>query len=65
MKVTTSPVDTLLSVMTVPLLVGLLGAKAMADVMQGVGTASEEVFRGDRLPLLKMPPSDSSNNAAS
>ncbi|MGK7891226.1 MAG: hypothetical protein AB4042_18005 [Leptolyngbyaceae cyanobacterium] len=66
MKGTTSSGDALLSVMTVPLLVSLLGAKAMADVMKGVGGISEEVFRGDRLPLLNMmSSSDSSSNTAS
>ncbi|MEB3233221.1 MAG: hypothetical protein VKJ64_19600 [Leptolyngbyaceae bacterium] len=63
---TTSPVDALLSVMTVPLLVGLLGAKAMAEMMEGAGAASEEVFRGDRLPLLNnLASSNSSSNTAS
>lgn len=52
MKSTTLATDALLSMMTVPLLVGVLGAKVMADAMRGLGQTSEELFRGDRLPLL-------------
>ncbi|NET09592.1 MAG: hypothetical protein F6K09_29985 [Merismopedia sp. SIO2A8] len=52
MKSTTLATDALLSMMTVPLLVGVLGAKTMAEAMQGLGQTSEELFRGDRLPLL-------------
>ena len=40
---------------TVPLIVGLLSARAAADLMMTIGSASEEVFRGDRLPVLNFP----------
>jgi hypothetical protein len=30
----------------------LLGSKAVLQVMREVGEASEELFRGDRLPIL-------------
>jgi hypothetical protein len=43
---------------TAPLLVGLLGARAIAAAMQEMGAASEEIFRGDRLPILKITPPD-------
>jgi hypothetical protein len=46
---------------TAPLLVGLLGARAIATAMQEMGTASEEIFRGDRLPILKITPPDSNS----
>ena len=51
---------------TAPLLVGLLGARAIAAAMQEMGTASEEIFRGDRLPVLKIthPDSDSVDSQA-
>lgn len=39
-----------------PLLIALLGARAIATAMQEMGTASEEIFRGDRLPILKITP---------
>jgi hypothetical protein len=44
--------DLLLSLATAPLLVGLLTSKAFAELIQDVGQASEEIFRGDRLPVL-------------
>ena len=65
MKTTTLSTDALLSVMTVPLLMGLLGMRAMTDVMQGVGLVSEEIFRGDRLPVLKRVPSSDSPDTGS
>ncbi|WP_233746116.1 hypothetical protein [Leptodesmis sichuanensis] len=54
------PVDLLISLTTVPLLVGLVGTKALTQVAQELGQLSEEVFRGDRLPLLKFPSQPSS-----
>lgn len=42
----------LLSVMTGPLILGLIGAQAVADGLTQLGIASEEVFRGERLPNL-------------
>jgi hypothetical protein len=43
---------------TAPLLVGVLGARAIASAIQELGCASEEIFRGDRLPILKITPPD-------
>jgi hypothetical protein len=43
---------------TAPLLAGVLGARAIALAIQELGCASEELFRGDRLPILKITPSD-------
>jgi hypothetical protein len=41
------------SLLTLPLLGGLVASRwAMAGLIQ-LGTASEELFRGDRLPLLR------------
>lgn len=46
------------SAMTVPLLGGLVLSRwAMAGLGQ-LGNASEELFRGDRLPLLRERPED-------
>lgn len=44
--------ELLLGLATAPLLVGLLASKALAELVQDLGQASEEVFRGDRLPVL-------------
>lgn len=49
------PTEILLSVATVPLLVALLGSKALAELLHSLGSASEEIFRGDRLPTLNQP----------
>lgn len=45
----------LLSMGTVPLLLVLVGSKVLAAVVQDLGQMTEEVFRGDRLPVLKVP----------
>ncbi len=45
----------LLSFATVPLLVGLVGAKALAEAVRELGLLSEDLFRGDRLPILNVP----------
>lgn len=44
----------LLSLGTAPLLLILLGSRALAATAQEIGQSSEELFRGDRLPILKM-----------
>lgn len=49
------PVELLISLATVPLVVGVVGAQALTQIAQELGQWSEEVFRGDRLPLLKFP----------
>lgn len=48
------PTKILLSLSTAPLLVLLIGSKALAEVMRDMGQATEEIFRGDRLPILKI-----------
>ncbi|HEY9625530.1 MAG TPA: hypothetical protein V6C78_34740 [Crinalium sp.] len=47
--------DLLVSLATAPLLVVLVGSKVLAELMQNLGQSSEEVFRGDRLPVLNIP----------
>lgn len=54
MSKSTTSADILLSLTTAPLLLGIIGAKALADLIQQFGQASEEVFRGDRLPVLDL-----------
>lgn len=49
------PSEVLLSLAAAPLLVGLRAGQALAKFLQEVGEASEEVFRGDRLPVLNFP----------
>lgn len=51
----TIPLNILLQISTGPLLMVLLGSKAGSETLQTIGQASEEVFRGDRLPPLKFP----------
>jgi hypothetical protein len=51
----------LVSLGAAPLLVGILGARAIATAMQEMGAASEELFRGDRLPVLKITSPDVGN----
>lgn len=47
--------EVLLQVSTLPVLLALVGGKGLFESLQGIGQASEEVFRGDRLPVLKFP----------
>ncbi|MBD2022225.1 hypothetical protein H6F43_18760 [Leptolyngbya sp. FACHB-36] len=54
-KPSRSSAEVLLSFATVPLLIGLVAGKAIADAVQEIGLLSEEVFRGDRLPTLNVP----------
>jgi hypothetical protein len=49
------PSNILLSLAALPLLGGLLAAKAAAELVCAIGVESEEVFRGSRLPVLNFP----------
>lgn len=51
----TIPQETLLQLTAGSALIALLGGKAAAKTLQAIGEASEELFRGDRLPVLKFP----------
>lgn len=53
--------ELLISLATAPLLISLVGGKALAAGSQEIGRFAEEIFRGDRLPLLNLsnPPSPS------
>ncbi|MEM9217494.1 MAG: hypothetical protein AAGD25_24535 [Cyanobacteria bacterium P01_F01_bin.150] len=53
MKSTTLAGDALVGVATIPLIVGMLAIKAGTKVLQQVGQASEDIFQGDRLPILR------------
>lgn len=47
--------DFLLSLAVGPLLLGSLAADAIVSWLQATGINSEEVFRGERLPVLHFP----------
>ena len=49
------PSDILLSFAALPMLGGLLAAKAAAEFVGSISVESEEVFRGSRLPVLNFP----------
>jgi hypothetical protein len=49
------PSNILLGLATLPLLGGLLAAKAAVGFVNSIGIESEEVFRGSRLPVLNFP----------
>ena len=51
--------DIVLSLATGPVLLGLLGNKAINELLSEIGLYSEEIFRGDRLPMLNFPQSPS------
>ncbi|WP_008319067.1 hypothetical protein [Leptolyngbya sp. PCC 6406] len=52
--------DMVVSMMTGSLLLGLLGTRAIASSLTQLGIASEELFRGERLPVLTL--SDSASD---
>lgn len=52
------PDRVLLQISTVPVLAALVAGKAVAETMQAIGQSSEEIFRGDRLPILPFPTED-------
>lgn len=54
--------ESLIAWLTLPALIGLVGGKALADGLESLGQASEEVFRGDRLPLLHFPVAGDAKN---
>ena len=47
--------ETMLQLGTGSMLLALVGGKAIAETLQAFGQGSEEIFRGDRLPILKFP----------
>jgi len=49
------PAELLLSLTATPFLAGLVVARASLETVQEFGKLSEEMFRGDRLPLLPSP----------
>lgn len=59
------PSDMLLSLATVPAVLGLWGGKALTSLMRDIGEASEEVFRGQRLPVLNFPTAPAAGEPAS
>ena len=46
---------TVLGAATVPLLFGTVSARSLGQIFGALGEASEELFRGDRLPVLPFP----------
>jgi hypothetical protein len=51
------PSDILLSLVTLPMLGGLVAVGAAAEFVASISIESEEVFRGSRLPVLNFPQS--------
>jgi hypothetical protein len=51
------------SLATAPMLAGLWGAQALLNSTVQLGRASEELFRGDRLPILNFPADSTEENS--
>ena len=49
------PPQLLLSLATAPMLLALIGGKVLTEAVHELGVFSEELFRGDRLPVLHFP----------
>jgi hypothetical protein len=52
------PQDWLVSLATTPLLITILGTKVAYQMFINFTSSSEEIFRGDRLPVLHFPQAD-------
>ncbi|WP_026731591.1 hypothetical protein [Fischerella sp. PCC 9605] len=57
----TIPQSFLLQMGTASVLMLLIAEKAAVETLQALGEASEELFRGDRLPILDFPEPDTEN----
>jgi hypothetical protein len=57
------PSEVLLQLGTGSLLLGLVGGKAVAQAARAIGQASEELFRGDRLPVLPFPETETASES--
>ncbi len=42
----------LVGLTTLPVLAGMVGVRALSEGLRELGSLSEEIFRGDRLPIL-------------
>ncbi|WP_414752184.1 hypothetical protein [Anabaena sp. CCY 9910] len=56
------PQSLLLEIGTASILLLLTTGKVTVKALESLGQASEELFRGDRLPILPFPDDDESNN---
>lgn len=52
------PPTILVGLAAAPLLAGLIGGRLVAQLFHDCGELSEELFRGDRLPVLTLSPPD-------
>lgn len=50
-----NPATLWVSLATIPMLLGILAARSLAENLSELGRASEEIFRGERLPILNFP----------
>ncbi|NJL84053.1 MAG: hypothetical protein HC890_16050 [Chloroflexaceae bacterium] len=50
-----NPLPLILSLATAPFLLGLLALESLLQAANDLGDSSEEIFRGDRLPVLHIP----------
>lgn len=55
----------LLGAATIPLLATLVAVKAANELLRDLGQLSEEVFRGDRLPLINQPTPNPASDSSS
>lgn len=54
----TIPQSLILQIGTASMLAALVAQKATIQTMEAIGEASEELFRGERLPILDFPESE-------
>lgn len=59
----TIPQSLVLQAGTVSILMLVLAQKTTQEALEAMGQASEEIFRGDRLPILDFPTTDELNRS--
>jgi hypothetical protein len=60
-----TPANLWLSLATAPFLLSLVAFKSLSQSLIEIGEASEEIFRGDRLPMLNFPDSQKNEDTLS
>ncbi|HZG39450.1 MAG TPA: hypothetical protein VEZ50_12280 [Nodosilinea sp.] len=62
--VTRRSAEVVVGLLVPPVLLGILVARTLADGLTQLGLSSEQLFAGQRLPTLNMPPTASERPAA-
>jgi hypothetical protein len=54
-SISIAPPSLLVSFVATPCLLAIVAIQASSDLLERIGLSSEEIFRGDRLPVIHFP----------